>query len=189
MGNGKREFDLVAFWVANDFSVGGELGQGRADGGGADATEFLQPLNGDGFLELGQGLTHSLYRGGRSFGLNRRACHHAQGQGRARFGELERDVVPARRGAMFGGEGQLGAFAAQIQIGVAPAVEFTGTAQGLARAAGVGVFTGMMNQHDGQLKLALKFAQIGEQRGDLGGIVFISCDHLSYVTVVVCAVI
>ena len=30
-----------------------------------------------------------------------------------------------------------------------------------------------MNHQDGQLELALEFAQVGEQRGDLGGVVFI----------------
>jgi len=30
-----------------------------------------------------------------------------------------------------------------------------------------------MNHHDGQLELPLEFPQIGEQRGDLGGVVFI----------------
>jgi len=33
------------------------------------------------------------------------------------------------------------------------------TAQGLSRAAGVGVFAGVMNEDDGQLELALEFAQ------------------------------
>ena len=74
---------------------------------------------------------------------------------------------------MFGGQGQLGSFAAHVEIGVAPAVEFAGTAQGLAGTAGVGVLAGVMNQEDGQLKLALQFPEVGEQRGDLGGVVFI----------------
>ena len=78
-----------------------------------------------------------------------------------------------RSGAMFGGQSQLGAFAAHVEIGVAPAMEFTGTAQGLARTAGVGVLAGVMNQEDGQLKLALQFPEIREQRGDLGGVIFI----------------
>ncbi len=82
-------------------------------------------------------------------------------------------MVLGRGGAMFGGQGQLGAFAAQVEIGVAPAVQFAGTAQGLAGAAGVGVFAGVMNQQDGQLELALQFPQVREQRGDLGGVVFI----------------
>jgi hypothetical protein len=61
---------------------------------------------------------------------------------------------------MFCGQSQLSAFAPHVKIGVTPAVEFAGTAQGLARSAGVGVFAGMMDQQDGQLKLALEFAQI-----------------------------
>ena len=82
---------------------------------------------------------------------------HCQGQGGARLSELERDMVPGRSGAMLGGQGQLGTFAAQVEIGVAPAVEFAGTAQGLAGAAGLGVFAGVVNQQDGQLELALEF--------------------------------
>ena len=58
---------------------------------------------------------------------------------------------------MLGGQGQLGTFAAQVEIGVAPAVEFAGPAQGLAGAAGLGVFADVMNQQDGQLELALEF--------------------------------
>jgi site-specific DNA-methyltransferase (adenine-specific)/adenine-specific DNA-methyltransferase len=69
-------------------------------------------------------------------------------------------MVLARSRAMLGGEGQLGALAPHIEIGVTPAVEFAGAAQGLAWAAGVGVFAGMMNQQDGQLKLALEFPQV-----------------------------
>ena len=74
---------------------------------------------------------------------------------------------------MLGGKSQLGTLAPHIEIGVTPAVEFAGTAQGLARAAGVGVFAGMMNQQDGQLELALEFAQVREQPGDLAGVIFI----------------
>jgi len=65
---------------------------------------------------------------------------------------------------MFGGQRQLGALAPHIEVGVTPAVEFAGTAQGLARSAGVGVFAGMMDQQDGQLKLALEFAQIPDSQ-------------------------
>src|ERR1039457_5066503 len=36
-------------------------------------------------------------------------------------------------------------FAAQVEIGVAPAVEFAGTAQGLSGTAGLGVFAGVVN--------------------------------------------
>ena len=146
----------------------------RADGGGAHAAEFAQLLDGDGFLEVGQDCA-TRWRGvGSALGSERRSlCRHGQSQGGAGLSELERDMVLGGSGAMFGGQGQLGAFAAHVEIGVAPAVEFAGTAQGLAWAAGVGVFAGVMNQQDGQLKLALQFPEVGEQRGDLGGVVFI----------------
>jgi len=74
---------------------------------------------------------------------------------------------------MLGGQGQLGAFAAHIEIGVTPTVQFARTPQGLSRAAGLGVFAGVMNHQDGQLELPLELPQIREQRGDLGGVVFI----------------
>ena len=74
---------------------------------------------------------------------------------------------------MFGRESQLGAFTAHVEVGVAPAVEFTGAAQGLPWTAGVGVFAGVMNQEDGQLKLTLQFPEKGEKCSDLSGVVFI----------------
>jgi hypothetical protein len=75
---------------------------------------------------------------------------------------------------MFGGQGQLLAAAAQVEIGVAPTVQFTGTTEGLPGAAGMGVFAGMVNQEHGQVELALQLAQEGEQARDLGRIVFIN---------------
>ena len=67
----------------------------------------------------------------------------------------------------------MAAFAAQVEVGVAPTVQFTGTAQGLARAAGVGVFAGVMDQDHGQLELTLQFPEVRQQRGDLRRVVFI----------------
>jgi hypothetical protein len=56
-GNGQRQFELVAASVMNDLAAVGEFSQGGADLGGADAAKFLQLLNGDRLLELGQCLT------------------------------------------------------------------------------------------------------------------------------------
>ena len=69
-------------------------------------------------------------------------------------------MIPGGGGAMFGGLGQLGTFAAHVEIGVAPAVQFARALQGLARSAGLGVFAGVMHEHDGQLELPLQFPQI-----------------------------
>jgi len=48
----------------DDLALGGQLGQGGADLGRANATEFLQLLNRDRFLKLGQRLAHLFGRGG-----------------------------------------------------------------------------------------------------------------------------
>jgi len=92
--------------------------------------------------------------------LNEGSFQDREGQGRAGLSELERDVVLGGGRAMFGGQGELGTFAAQVKIGVAPAVEFTGTPQGLTRATGVGVFAGVVNQQNGQVKLTLEFPEV-----------------------------
>ena len=172
-GNGKRQFELITSGVPHDFSLGGQFRQCRADGGGAHAAEFAQVVQRRRFLELSQGLTHPIHRRGWRGGFDDGMFQNRQSQSRARLSELERDMVLAGSGAMFGGQGQLGTLAPHIEIGVTPAVEFAGTAQGLAWAAGVGVFAGMMNQQDGQLELALEFSQVREQPGDLAGVVFI----------------
>ena len=44
------ECELVAAVVVANEALVGELGQGGADGGGAQAAELAQTLNGDGFL-------------------------------------------------------------------------------------------------------------------------------------------
>ena len=78
-GNGQWEFELVAAGIMNDFAAGGEFSQGGADFGGANAAEFLHLLNGDRFLELGQGLAHSFRRSGKRIRLNRGAIDYLQG--------------------------------------------------------------------------------------------------------------
>jgi hypothetical protein len=70
-GNGQWQFELITTGVTNDLACGGELGQGGADVGGAHATEFLQLLDRDRFLHLGQGLEYPLGRRERSLRLNR----------------------------------------------------------------------------------------------------------------------
>ena len=174
-GKGKRQVELITFGIAAEFTLLGQLFQGGAERFGANSAEFAQLLHReDRFLELGQGGTDALDGSGFGFGLGaRRSFHHRQSQGRTGLSELERDMVLGRSGAMFGGQGQLASFAAHVEIGVAPAMEFTGTAQGLAWTAAVGVLARVMNQEDGQLKLALQFPKIGEQGRDLSGVILI----------------
>ena len=83
VGNGQRQSKLVTSGVPNDFALGGQFGQSRADGGGANGAEFLQLLNGDGFLELGRSLSHAFDGRGWSVRLKRRPFYNRQGHGRA----------------------------------------------------------------------------------------------------------
>jgi hypothetical protein len=60
------------------------------------------------------------------------------------------------------------AVAAQVQVAVAPCVQLRRAAQGLA-GAGVAALAGVVDERDGAAEAALQLAQVGEQRGDLGG--------------------
>ena len=54
------EFELVAAVVVANQALFGKLGQGGADGGGAQAAELTQPLHGDGFLQISQDTTNPM---------------------------------------------------------------------------------------------------------------------------------
>lgn len=56
---------MVAAAVVADQALLGKLGQGGADGGGAQACEFAQALHRDGFLLFGQEATDALSEGWR----------------------------------------------------------------------------------------------------------------------------
>src|SRR5437764_14724921 len=103
--------------------------QGRAKVGGAHAAKFTQVLKRGWLLEPDQDLTHPLDWSEWDVRLLRWTFQNCQGQGGVRLRELEWDVVPAWCRPMFGGQGQGRAFAAQVEIGVAPAVQFAGAAQ------------------------------------------------------------
>ena len=68
---------------------------------------------------------------------------------------------------VFGGEGQLGAAPAHVEIGVTPAVQFTGAAQGLAGPGNMSILSGVVNDQNCELECALELAQVGQQRRDL----------------------
>ena len=83
MGNGQREFELVAAGIPDDFALGDQFGQSGANLGGANATEFLQLLNRDGVADLSQGLAHPLGRSGSRLGLYGGTFDYLQGHDRA----------------------------------------------------------------------------------------------------------
>ena len=64
--------------------------------------------------------------------------------------------------------------AAQVEVGVAPAVEVTCAAQALTGAFCAGAFAHVVDEQDCQMELTLEFAQVTEQRSDFFGGVFIA---------------
>jgi len=88
---------------------------------------------------------------------------------------LEGDVDAAERlcGAMLDGEDKVIAIAAQVEVGITPGVEFGRAAQGLTGSGLGGALARVVDEDDGDGKSALQLAQIGEQRGDLAGNVFV----------------
>jgi hypothetical protein len=76
-------------------------------------------------------------------------------------------------GAMFGAELDAIPTAMQIQIGIAPAVQVTGSAQSLAGPIFSGGFSGMVDKQHGRVEAPLKVTEEGKDRGDLGGMIFI----------------
>ncbi len=91
-----------------------------------------------------------------------------QGQGVISLGEFERDAGDGRGSAMLDGERDaIVGVAAQIEVGIAPGVEFGRSAQGLTGADGAGALPGMVDDGDGDGMAPLQFTQEGEQWGDV----------------------
>ena len=68
---------------------------------------------------------------------------------------------------MLDGEDEIVAVAAQVEVRVAPGVEFGRAAQRLAGACLAGALAGVVDEHDGDGEPALQLAQVREQRRDL----------------------
>ena len=127
-----------------------ELIQTVTQGCGAHGAEFAQLLSGDRGLELGEGLA-DLFQGRRFArgGRDGRGLDQRQRQGLVGLGQPQGEVILGRGGAMFGGQSELISPATHIKVRIAPAMEFTGPAQGLAGPGTVSVFTRVMDQQDG----------------------------------------
>ena len=63
--------------------------------------------------------------------------------------------------------------APEIEVGIAPGVEFGRSAQGLTGADGAGALSGVVDDGDGDGVAPLQFAQEGEQRGDVAADILI----------------
>ena len=174
-GNGKREsaHDGVASRLLADATSGDELGERRRDGRVAEAAELAK---------RGRGQRRSRFResGFDDLDGRRSRCGGEVGFGRSHDvidrGQRDCIVVDSEphghgrdgcSGAVFGGECQLLAVTAQVEIGIAPRVEFARATQGLTSAHFAAALSRMVHEHDGEAKSTLQLAQIREERRDL----------------------
>src|SRR5271168_1730712 len=88
-----------------------------------------------------------------------------QGEGVIALGKFERDAGDGGGGAMLDGERDaIVGVAAEVEVGIAPGMEFGRAAQCLTGSDGSGALPGVMDDGDGRGMASLQFAQEGEQR-------------------------
>ncbi len=68
--------------------------------------------------------------------------------------EFEGEIVGGTGGPVLDTQAQVRIAPAQVEVGIAPRVEFGATAQGLAGARAAGIFAGMVDQGDGEVVFA-----------------------------------
>ena len=87
-------------------------------------------------------------------------------------GEFDLHVVEAGGGAVLDGHDDVPVAAPQVEIRIAPGVQFAAPAQGLSRPCGAAL-SGMMDEQHGGPEAALDVAQEAEDGGDLGDGIFV----------------
>lgn len=83
--------------------------------------------------------------------------------------ENERQVGFSGRCAVFDGQRELLVASAEIEIGVAPSVELGATAEGLACTQMASCLSGVVDEDDGEMELALKLSEVSEDGSDVRG--------------------
>ena len=97
-----------------------------------------------------------------------------QGEGVIALGEFKRDAWHGGSGPMLDGQNDaVVTIAAEVEVGIAPGVEFRRPAQGLTGADGTGALSGVVDDGHGDGVTPLQLAQEGEQRGDLAADILI----------------
>jgi len=96
-----------------------------------------------------------------------------QREGVAALFELEREIDLASCGAVLDREQEPFVVSSEVEIGVSPGVELGASPERLAGAQVGCAFFRVMDEDDGERVAALKLAEKGEQRGDLGGEVLV----------------
>jgi hypothetical protein len=138
---------------------------------------------GDGLLagvESGAQVVEAAGTGGESIdeSLLQRSGHERRGSGLADFqtegvfGESEGEGLWRGCGAVFCGEDEILAAAAEVEVGIAPGVEVGAAAEGLAGVV-CGGFACVVDEEDGDVEGAGEVAEGGEDGRDFGGVVFV----------------
>ena len=164
---------VASLGVVPDASLADELSQDGAHGLVSGCGALPDLALGERRVGFGERLEDAPFRG---FGPRRgiTGLHLAEPQRGPLVvvGEFDLDVVEARGGAMLDGHEDLPVAAAQVEVAVAPGVQFAASAQGLPRPCGA-AFPGMVDEQHGGLEASLYVAQEAEDGGDLGDGIFV----------------
>jgi len=85
----------------------------------------------------------------------------------------QRQVGASGGGAMLDSERKLIRFSPEVEVRIAPRMKLGASAQGLAGAEMVCSLSGVMDDDHGEAEETLEFAEVGEDRGDIGRSVFV----------------
>jgi len=143
--------EAVSVGGFDDDAGSGHFGEAFVEGGGANAAERAQLGEWPRFCCSGERCSDALVDGSLldgAFGLGI-GLDGLQGEGVIALGEFESDAGDGGGGAMLDGQDDaVVTVAAEVEVGIAPGVEFGRSAQGLTGTDGTGALSGVVD--DGQ---------------------------------------
>ena len=166
--------EAVAGVGLDDAAGADQVGESVAQGLGAHAAGAAEVVEGDRDGKLGErgqdaiGGGRDGIGGGRA-GVGRERRIGREGERDAAGDQLDGERTMRRFGAVLDGEESALAVAAEVEVRVAPRVEFERAAQGLAGAGAATPLRAWWTRTTATLEAALELAEVGEQRRDLGG--------------------
>jgi hypothetical protein len=159
-GNGKSSCDIAAVAVVGlgDLAMGSEGGEMGIECRVAYATGCTELANGH-LTILRESLGDAVVeRGGRWVVLGT-AVDGGQGQDIALMDQLQGYRGSRGCGAVLDRQREVVSAAVEVEVGVAPGMEFGGAAQGLAIADAAAALLGVVDHGDGDTMMSLQFAQ------------------------------
>ena len=169
-GSGSAAGEAVSVGGFDDEAGSGHLGETFVERGVADAAGCTQLGEWPRFGGSGERCGDALIDGSRLGGVLglRIGLDRPQGEGVIALGEFESDAGDGGGGAVLDGQDDaVVTVAAEVEVGIAPGMEFGRSAQGLTGADRTGALSGVVDDGHGDGVTPLQFAQEGEQWGDL----------------------